>query len=143
MVAVVTADPWDRFADKIDAGVCMEWTGAITNGYGRFQFERKCWLAHRWVWTQLFGPIPDDMTVDHICRNTRCVDPSHLRLLPMYDNIMAGYATSAVNRRKTHCNEGHEFTPENTHIKPSGHRVCLTCKRAYERQYRAARRAAA
>lgn len=33
-----------------------------------------------------------------------------------------------VNGRKTHCNQGHEFTPENTYPgRP--YRVCITCAR--------------
>ena len=30
---------------------------------------------------------------------------------------------------KTHCPGGHEYTPENTYVNPSGHRRCRTCHR--------------
>jgi hypothetical protein len=29
----------------------------------------KQWKAHRWTWTQAFGPIPDGMLVCHHCDN--------------------------------------------------------------------------
>jgi hypothetical protein len=38
----------------------------------------------------------------------------------------------------THCKRGHEFTPENTYVQPNGRRVCRTCKRLREAEWRAA-----
>jgi hypothetical protein len=34
--------------------------------------------------------------------------------------------------RKTHCPQGHEYTPENTYIKPNGGQRCRTCHRQKE-----------
>lgn len=31
--------------------------------------------------------------------------------------------------KKTHCKHGHEFTPENTRVRPDGTRSCITCVR--------------
>ena len=42
-----------------------------------------------------------------------------------------------VNRLKTQCKYGHEFTTENTRIRPNGHRSCRTCLRALNRKYKA------
>jgi hypothetical protein len=36
------------------------------------------------------------------------------------------------NVRKTHCDRGHEFTPENTYSRGPGRRTCLLCKRIME-----------
>lgn len=36
------------------------------------------------------GEIPPSLTVDHICRNKLCVNPSHLRLLTLADNVRDG-----------------------------------------------------
>lgn len=49
--------------------------------------------------------------------------------------------------RATHCQRGHEYTPENTYLKPQGGRLCRTCRRlsarradrAYEARKRAER----
>lgn len=42
--------------------------------------------AHRAAWTHHNGPIPDGMTIDHICKTRNCVNPAHLRLLTLADN---------------------------------------------------------
>lgn len=42
-----------------------------------------------------------------------------------------------ANGRKleTHCKHGHEFTPENTYIRPNGRRQCRTCTNDRTREY--------
>lgn len=40
-----------------------------------------------------------------------------------------------ANLRKTHCNYGHEYTPENTYIQPSnGSRRCRVCMHEYNQR---------
>jgi len=34
------------------------------------------------------------------------------------------------------CQRGHELKPENTYVYPNGTRICQTCKRASDREYR-------
>ena len=43
------------------------------------------------------------------------------------------------NTRKTHCAQGHEYTPDNTYVAPNGNRQCRICRRVrvqetYERR---------
>ena len=43
--------------------------------------------AHRAAWVFANGQqIPGEMTVDHLCKNRKCVQPLHLRLLSNYEN---------------------------------------------------------
>jgi hypothetical protein len=52
----------------------------------------------------------------------------------------------AHNARKTHCKNGHEFTPENTWLysRPGKQgRKCRACSIEYSRNYHKARKAAA
>lgn len=111
-------------------------------GYGRLTFRNKQGtMAHRWAWERVNGPIPEGMTVDHLCFNPGCVNPDHLRLLTHSENTR--------NQRqalKTHCVNGHEFTPENTYLKPgarNGSRTCRTCQREAVRKYQERTRRAA
>jgi len=111
---------------------CWEWLGFITlNGYGRTNFPGvKTRLAHRLVYELLVGPIPDGLTLDHLCRNRSCVNPAHLEPVTMKVNTLRGESFAAKNARKTHCKRGHEFTTANTYIIPStGSRQCRPCVR--------------
>jgi hypothetical protein len=63
---------------------CWLWTASTcgrNRRYGKFGIGYpRTMLAHRWSWETANGPIPAGMQVDHICRVTLCVNPSHLRL---------------------------------------------------------------
>ena len=68
----------------VDQNGCWVWQRA-TNGRGYGQKwiaeARRQVYAHRWFYEQANGPIPAGMTIDHLCRNRSCVNPSHMRLL--------------------------------------------------------------
>lgn len=38
----------------------------------------------------LVGPIPEGLTIDHLCRNTMCVNPDHLEPVTHRENLMRG-----------------------------------------------------
>ena len=129
----------ERFAKKILKGDgCWLWTGARqAGGYGRFMVQsnpRILVLAHRYSYELARGPIADDLTLDHLCRNTSCVNPAHLEPVSRAVNSLRG----SRNAVKTHCDYGHEFTPENTYTPPSRPNVrdCRTCRKAsaYEQE---------
>lgn len=130
---------WDRrrkalptFWDHVDAdGDCWTWmAGLHGSGYGLHTVAGRTVLAHRWAWEQLVGPIPSGMTIDHLCRNRRCVNPDHLELVSRAVNTLRGHGPSAMNARMTSCLRGHPFDAANTHIRPDGRRRCRACERA-------------
>ncbi|HEY2644066.1 MAG TPA: HNH endonuclease signature motif containing protein [Galbitalea sp.] len=43
-------------------------------------------LAHRAAWVEANGPVPVGMTLDHLCKVRRCVNPAHLRVLTNLEN---------------------------------------------------------
>jgi hypothetical protein len=109
---------------------CWLWVSRVDGfGYGHFKVKKRSLKAHRVAWTIVRGPIPDDKTLDHICRVPRCVNPFHLALVSNRENILRGTSFAAQNARRTHCRNGHEFTPENTVVYAS-RRSCRVCLRA-------------
>lgn len=115
---------------------CWEWLGKRTAaGYGQFRCENRQLYAHRWSYEHHVGPIPDGLTIDHLCRNRCCVNPGHLEPVTSHENMLRGTAPPARNARKTHCIRGHAFDEDNTSILPSGGRRCLACHRMRQRSY--------
>ena len=112
---------------------CWEWLRAKVRGYGVVNDPRVGHNvpAHRYVYEINKEPIPSGLTLDHLCRNTGCVNPWHLEPVTSGENVLRGTGPSATNLRKTHCKDGHEFTPENTKVEADGRRTCITCRRAY------------
>lgn len=118
----------ERLSDKFTVGDgCWEWTGSLNDaGYGQIYSNktRKPERGHRMLYELLVGPIPDGLTLDHLCRNRKCVRPDHLEPVTRGENVRRG----AADRLTDICRNGHERTQENTYITPAGVRQCRTCK---------------
>lgn len=72
---------------------CVEYTGCIsTKGYGWLAKDGGRVLAHRAAYELLVGPIPDGLTLDHLCRNTKCCNPSHLEPVTNSENVRRALA---------------------------------------------------
>lgn len=113
-----------------DSG-CWYWTGYLSrDGYGQYGAD----LVHRMVYEALVGAIPLGAQLDHLCHNAdltcaggstcehrRCANPAHLEPVNAATNMARG-----VRARRTHCPQGHEYTPENTHL-AANRRVCRAC----------------
>jgi hypothetical protein len=125
---------------------CWPWRGNLnSNGYGRLYVGIHRRAAHRIAYELLVGPIPEGLTLDHLCRNHACCNPAHLEPVTNRENIMRGDTIPAANARKTHCLHGHEFTPENVGFCSDGSRRCRTCQHTLKRGWKishAARQAA-
>lgn len=107
----LTADA--RFARFIKTGghdrQCWEWSGATTKGgYGTFDHDTTH-NAHKWAWERFVSKVPAGYQLDHICRNRRCVRPSHLQLVTVGKHSELG-----VDQRKlAKNNPGHDLVGGN------------------------------
>lgn len=85
----------------IDPGDCWLWTGTIRpDGYGQVTVGRKQQRAHRLVYELLVGPIPEGLTLDHLCRNPPCVNPDHLEPVTLKINIERSPIVTSPNQAK-------------------------------------------
>ena len=124
---------------------CWLWMGGLAGrGYPMVYVPGQKWgtKAHRVAWELYRGPIPDGLVIDHTCRVKSCVNPDHLRPVTSAVNVTENsISLAALNKVKTHCPRGHEYTTENTlRMKRNDGRVCRTCKRMLEMVNHAKRR---
>jgi hypothetical protein len=78
---------------------CWNWLRGVFNPerpYGRIQRNGRLMPAHRLIWEQLRGPIPDGLELHHKCENTRCVNPDHMEPLTPKEHT----ATKDWSRRR-------------------------------------------
>lgn len=122
----------DRFWSKVDRRPdgCWEWTAYRNRfGYGRFGMDGEVVLAHRVAYEMLVGPIPDGLSLDHLCRNRGCVRPDHLEPVTAAENVLRGTGWAGRNARKTHCPRSHPLAGDNLMRNRHSQRLCRECAR--------------
>lgn len=124
----------DRFWASADRSggpdACWPWQRYLTHGYGRFFLNGRREVAPRVAWLLAGHALDPSLTIDHLCRNTRCVNPAHLELVTMRENVLRGTSPAAQLSRRLACKQGHPYTPENIRWRGTT-RVCKTCEREH------------
>lgn len=112
---------------------CWEWTGSVNgSGYGSYAQQ----MAHRFSYEMYKGKIPDGLTIDHLCRNKKCVNPEHLEAVTSRENNLRSNSSSAKHARATECPRGHAYSAENTYTRPDGKgRGCNECRAMATERY--------
>ena len=110
---------------------CWEWQGTLSEGYGLIWIDGKNMRTHRVSYQLLIEAPPEDMELDHLCKNRRCLNPEHLEIVTSKENILRGDGPPAKNARKTHCIRGHLLVQH-----PSrAHRYCKECQSKRQRTW--------
>lgn len=137
----------ERFAEKTAQGEngCVMWTAGTNRvGYGIFHvgtfYDNRKVYAHRWAYEHAVGPIPEGLHLDHLCRDTLCVNPEHLEPVTPRENVLRGVGATAINARKSHCPKGHPYSGNNLYVGPGGNRKCRECGRIRDAARRPRRR---
>lgn len=92
---------------------------------------RTATTAHRAAWAAFNGQIPEGVTIDHLCKNRRCVNIAHLRALSNFENARR---TAGRDWPLGECRNGH---PNSRLLRSrSGKLICRDCRAMWQRRYR-------
>lgn len=145
MVFIEVPDHWparmyDNFIRKVKElpNGCYEWQGARSKdgrGYAIFNIYGKTTVVHPYLWQYHYGDYEGHL--DHVCKNMGCINLDHLENTTVRENVVVRSEINivALNARKTHCDHGHEFTPENTY-NWKNKRICRECGRKRAREWK-------
>lgn len=128
----------DRVAERAhelvevdEAGCWISLYSVGSHGYAQIGWQdagtRHMVLAHRASWVHEHGQVPLGITLDHTCRQRRCVNPGHLRLL---SNVENARRTNGADFPLGGCRNGHpdsELVPITRRNKAGIRRTGLTC----------------
>lgn len=127
--------------DKQENG-CWLWTGCKSDfGYGQITIKGQRWIVTRLMCVLRHGEIPLKRYVCHTCDQPACLNPEHLFIGTMSDNIQDCLKKGRNHhKRTTHCPRGHELAGDNVEWRPTAYggtaRHCRTCDKAKYRRKR-------
>lgn len=70
---------------------CWVWARPLTRGQRYPVFKKR--RAHVVFYEKRFGPVPEGLELDHLCRNKLCVNPDHLEAVTHTENVRRGAHT--------------------------------------------------
>lgn len=118
---------------------CWLWPGPMwPTGYGRCNGPDGEVVPHRLAWKTWVGPIPEGMTIDHLChtkaftpcvigvkcQHRRCVNPAHMELVSRRENSRRMHRHLPSGK----CKHGHSHA-EHGRRTPRGSWQCGECAR--------------
>jgi hypothetical protein len=136
----VTPRDWQRFWSKTVGGPngCILWTAGKGHlGHGQFWCQGRNWPAHQFAWVAAHGPVPAGLELDHLCRQTGCVNVLHLEPVTPRENSKRR-SQGLVADRNGGCKHGHPASEYKRYDYDYGSfLICMACNRVHaERQRR-------
>lgn len=114
---------------------CWNWTGSKhERGYGHIHRNGTILQAHRVSYEIFKQTIPKNHDLDHLCRNEKCVNPSHLEPVSHRENVLRGISPLAKQAQQTHCKRGHPLSGKNLYVN-NGSRRCQTCHSMHNKNW--------
>lgn len=125
---------YQYFMERVQkTDTCWIWTAGLTaKGYGRFHRSRSNrHRAHRWAYENFVGPIPEGLTLDHICKVKSCVNPAHLEPVTNEENIKRYHLgrQDLYDWDKGVCKRGHDLAIVGYRERPKKGRECMGCRK--------------
>ena len=119
----VLATPYERFIIRVIKNEsCWLWIGYKNpKGYGQFNKT----YAHRFSYEHYIRSIPQGWQIDHLCKNTSCVNPDHLEAVTLEENLRRQHEANSI-----YCLRGH------TKIRVNGKLRCYDCESIYKKNKR-------
>jgi hypothetical protein len=68
---------WQRFINPDGYGIARDESGKLRT-------------AHKWFYEKKYGPVPEGLQLDHLCRLRRCVNAEHLEPVTLIENVRRG-----------------------------------------------------
>lgn len=115
---------------------CLLWARKQhKTGYGIWRILGKDYYAHRVVYELTYGEIPKHLTIDHLCFNKLCIEPSHLEAVTGSENslrYMSKFYKDNPNFPCGHKRIKNNFYTYNVKRGQKNYRVnrCLTCEKS-------------
>lgn len=139
-------------AKYLDNGCIIYGRKLGKGGYGCFSLhddkgKHTTVTAHKAAWEMEHGFVTEGFVLDHECHDPLvcklgkqcphrgCINPKHMVVTTRAVNSSAARIHSP-SRDKTHCKNGHEFTPQNIYSPPGKQvRACRECRRIWANKY--------
>lgn len=97
----------ERFYSSFEkSDFCWEWKKSLAKtGYGQFWMNGKNISSHRASWILHKGEIPSGLWICHHCDNKKCVNPDHLFLGTVQDNVDDAISKGLFSKQKSKIND--------------------------------------